>query len=341
MRKINLVIMVVGVAMFFIGCSDSGGNGGGNPVIEKNWAVVQTDDNPGSLYGHMMCFDSARGKTVLFGGCNFYGTTKYGDTWEWDGDNWTELTPATSPAPRTEGVMAYDASQGVSVLFGGNLGGGDLSNETWTWNGTAWENESTTTAPQARMQSAMAYDSVRHVSVLFGGTNCSYAPTQVLNDTWEYDGIDWVQKSPVHSPPARRHHALAFDSSRNVVVLFGGIDDFGNTTVYYDDTWEWDGTDWTEITPATGSPGATYGHCMCYAASSNASFIFGGRDDAQALLDGTWSWDGEDWSEWNPLEYPGSRVQSAMVYDSTRDKIVLYGGHGSSSNYHDTWEYGD
>ena len=37
-----------------------------------------------------MAYDSARNRTVLFGGGDFSSNLR-GDTWEWDGKNWTEM----------------------------------------------------------------------------------------------------------------------------------------------------------------------------------------------------------------------------------------------------------
>jgi hypothetical protein len=70
-----------------------------------------------------MSYDSARGRVVLFGG----GTNEYGylgDTWEWDGINWTQIHPVKSPSTRGYTSMAYDAARGRTVLFGGYSGTG-------------------------------------------------------------------------------------------------------------------------------------------------------------------------------------------------------------------------
>src|SRR5205809_7187970 len=48
--------------------------------------------------------------------------------------NWTRQTPATSPLPRTNAAMAYDAAAGTIVLFGGRVNGVQRG-DTWTWDG--------------------------------------------------------------------------------------------------------------------------------------------------------------------------------------------------------------
>ena len=58
------------------------------------------------------------------------------------------------------------------------------------------------------------------------------------------------------SPPARDRHTLATLAGK--VVLFGGGN---NTTLYLNDTWEWDGATWRERTPST-APSARANHAM-------------------------------------------------------------------------------
>ena len=82
----------------------------------------------------------------------------------------------------------------------------------------------TAAAPSARSSAAMAYDSARGIVVLFGG----YASATSLADTWEHDGTRWVQITPTDpegdgDPPLREGHAMAFDSVRERVVLFGWL----------------------------------------------------------------------------------------------------------------------
>ncbi len=79
----------------------------------------------------------------------------------------------------------------------------------------------------------MAYDATRGVSVLFGGRNA----TAYLSDTWEWDGVDWREVATSVAPPGRWQSRMTFDTTRNRVVLFGGMGDLP-----FGDTWEVDGT---------------------------------------------------------------------------------------------------
>jgi hypothetical protein len=76
----------------------------------------------------------------------------------------------------------------------------------------------------------MSYESTRGKVVMFGGAN----DLKLINETWEWNGLDWTQLRPTVKPSARQEHAMAFDSARGKVVMFGGSSG-GN------ETWEWDG----------------------------------------------------------------------------------------------------
>jgi hypothetical protein len=67
----------------------------------------------------------------------------------------------------------------------------------------------------------MAYDSERGVTVLYGGQNVH---RDFQDDTWEWDGETWRRIIGLDPrPPRTIAHAMAYDSRRGVVVLYGGI----------------------------------------------------------------------------------------------------------------------
>jgi hypothetical protein len=123
---------------------------------------------------------------VLFGGYEFTGDA--GDTWTWNGTDWTEQTPATSPPTRDLAYIAYDAATGTVVLFGG--AGHGLLGDTWAWNGTTWTKQTPATSPSPRAEGAMAYDAATGTAVLFGGYTCpttsGCSSVKYLAQTWTW-----------------------------------------------------------------------------------------------------------------------------------------------------------
>jgi hypothetical protein len=78
-----------------------------------------------------MTYDSVRQRVVLFGGLGG-GSSRLNDTWEWDGQAWTQVAD-TGPAPRSGYAMTYDSRRQRVVLFGGLAG--TALNDTWEWKG--------------------------------------------------------------------------------------------------------------------------------------------------------------------------------------------------------------
>ncbi len=202
-----------------------------------------------------------------------------GDTWVWDGTNWTEKTPVNSPSAREGATMAYDAAHGQVVLFGGDDAAGYL-NDTWVWDGTNWTEETPTASPSGRDFSVTAYDAAHGQVVLFGGDDAA----GYLNDTWVWDGTNWTQETPATTPSARVAFSMAYDAALGKVVLFGGYD--GNN--YLADTWVWDGSNWTQESPAA-SPSPRVFPAAAYDAAQGQVVLFGG-DDYSGYVNDTWEY---------------------------------------------------
>ena len=55
--------------------------------------------------------------------------------------------------------------------------------------------------------------------------------------------LNWAQETPKNSPTPRAGATMVFDAARGQIVLFGGYDPSGP----FNDTWVWDGTNWTQM----------------------------------------------------------------------------------------------
>src|ERR1039458_9332050 len=73
-----------------------------------------------------------------------------------------------------------------------------------------WTQKFPTMSPPTRASTAMVFDTARNEVILFGGAASGGG---FYNDTWAWDGNNWVQKSPATAPPGREQHELAYDSS--------------------------------------------------------------------------------------------------------------------------------
>ena len=205
--------------------------------------------------------------------------------------------------------------------------------ERWLWT----QKEDIGASP--RYGHAMAYEAAHQRVVLFGGAGGSGGTSALSNDTWGWDGVSWTQLADM-GPPARRNHAMAYDESRHRLVLFGGY-----TPGYVGDTWEWDGTEWTQV--ADIGPAARMGCALVYDTVRQRVLLFGGENYTLSppnnYFSDTWEWDGREWTQLADMG-PPPRAGHAMVFDSSRECLVLFGGYwqpGAQSVVwlSDTWEW--
>lgn len=239
--------------------------------------------------------------------------------------------------------------------------------------------------PTARASTNIAYDTDRQTAILFGGATEYFGPDwnnwRAVNDTWEWDGRNWIEKHPQNAPSPRFSHQMAYDPIRKVSVLFGGESEQGSLG----DTWEWDGENWHMRTPSTSPPARCCSSLffdpqrgkMILTAGLQSPEIFwsdiwewDGNDwhyletpnvlpqmsayplayndkQNQAIVlsnDQTWIWDGVSWHHESQPSVPPRRTDTSMAYDPEHDKIVLYGGCDRGNPeciFNDTWLYDD
>lgn len=219
-----------------------------------------------------MVFDSARSRVVLFGGSA--GGTDLGDTWEYNGTTWFQRTSTNSPSARTDSAMAFDSVRNRTVLFGG---GGALSgtvlSDLWEWDGTNWTQPTAMgTPPPAYRGHAMVFDTSRARTVLYGGGG---GPATYQTSVWEWSGTTWTQPGAAGAGPPRERAAMAFDSRRAKTVMFGGYVNLGSP-VYLDETWEWNGTAFTQVNLTGTRPTVRRQHAMAYDSVRGKVVMFGG-----------------------------------------------------------------
>jgi cysteine-rich repeat protein len=144
------------------------------------------------------------------------------------------------------------------------------------------------------------------------------------------EGARWVTLSGFF---ARSQHAMAYDSFRDRVVLFGGL---SNTNQYLGNTYENDGHRWHPMAPAQ-EPSPRLLPVMAYDAKRHVTVLFGGHDGV--LLGDTWEWNGAQWKVAITPVAPSPRFHSTMVYDAARERVLLIGGAAGATVFDDTWAW--
>lgn len=235
---------------------------------------------------------------------------------------WSSIA-ASGPAPRVRGGFVFDTARGVAVLFGGS-GQNSRLNDTWEWDGSNWTQRFPRTVPPARVYHSMVYDSRRGVVVMFGGSSDS--GSGLLNDTWEWDGVDWTQRPTQVRPPGRMAHQMGYSASLGTTVLFGGITSLASPLPPpLGDTWTYDGFAWTRRIPQTYPPARSQ-HVMAVDPTNDRVAMFGGFiGSIQVTVPDHWEWDGNDWNLINPNIPPGGELLggTALIQD---ESFVLEAG---------------
>jgi uncharacterized protein (TIGR03437 family) len=116
---------------------------------------------------------------------------------------------------------------------------------------------------------------------------------------------------------------MVYDSAHSQVVLFGGTDSSGNLL---NDTWVWDGSNWTQKSPANAPPPRS-SFAMAYDSASNQTVLFGGyagsRNGVAQYFADTWIWDGANWTQESPPASPPGGNGISIGYDSAHSEVVL------------------
>lgn len=193
-----------------------------------------------------------------------------------------------------------------------------------------WGPVATTNPPSARSGALLGYDAPNARMLLFGG-NWS-------DEFWSLQNGVWSQLPS--GPGARARAALAVDVFSGTIVLYGG--DGGTSRYALDETWQWDGTQWSALVP-TGSPGGLARHAMAYDILRQKTVLFGGRYDSWApanVSNATWEFSTGTWTQIAPAMAPSIRVDAAMAFHPTLGEVLLFGGIDDQGNgLDDTWSF--
>lgn len=263
---------------------------------------------------------------------------------------WSTLSTPTSPPGLSGAAAAYDADQGMLVLFGGVTASGALSGTTWLWNGTSWSAAPPSVGqPAPRQQASMAFDPAQHQLILFGGIGANGA---LLGDTWAWNGASWYELSSGASggPSPRAGAALGYDTSRDL-VLFGGMSTSTTSSAAPSDP-----TTVPAPSPTSGITGSTTPASSTLAPTTSAPApppttqpSTAAAGSGLTTLADTWVWNGTAWTQEHPATSPPARAGASVASNTGGHELTLFGGSAtpfvgpgaSASPLNDTWEWVD
>jgi hypothetical protein len=252
---------------------------------------------------------------------------------------------ASQALPRPQGTGAMAQSQKpdhsrATLKAGNRLAGNALSQ---------WVDRTPTISPspalpKAAEDCAMVYDPVEHRIVLFAGKNDN---DQSMNEVWTLDlqHCAWRQiEVEGESPPPREDHVAIYDPIGHRMIVHGG--DNGMTL---NDTWALDlkTPRWRNMTDTTAP--MREDHTAIFDSHGRRMVIFGGRNGDGVDLYDLWALDldprspaYERWQNSTATDqHPSGRRDHVVVYDSLKNRMVIYGGWEKETREHleDTWAF--
>jgi N-acetylneuraminic acid mutarotase len=215
-------------------------------------------------------------------------------------------TPMPKPDPRYRHHLVYNQASDRFILFGGSLESVcQYQSDTWAYdlNTNSWNEMKTNSAPPTG-QGAMAYDAESDRVVLFVGT----LAVPYERPDYGYGGM----------------HCVSFIEDPTTLTPAG-------------ETWVYDyaKNEWT-LMETTEGPFGIQNTRMVYNTASDRMILFGGWYVGEGPKKGasseTWVYDlnSNTWTEMSPEVSPPGRKDHAMAYDAESDRVILWGGGGTS-----------
>ena len=301
--------------------------------------------SPPAYSPRVTAYDSTLDRLLLFEGGGYSYSRDIGWQLAVEGEGpWAPLTSNDESLPlaldRTASVR--DTRRDRMLMFGGEFRGQPL------WDVFAVDNQAvpqwsavgllhSSLHPDGRAGAYVAYDSKRDRLVIFGGIK----RLTCLDDVWTLNlsGLsDWTQLHPSGTAPtARSDGSAVYDPVGDRILVYGGQvqlseREFDPT----DELWELDLATLTwRQPPASGSlPLPHVGHAAQWDAASGSMLIVGGwvADTTTPFLYDPVT---ETWTKLAPAGVPRRPTRSPIVYDSRRDRYLLFGGGSNAPDERD------
>lgn len=164
--------------------------------------------------------------------------------------------------------------------------------------------------PPLRIDTSMAFDAARGRTVVFGDP---FGPA----DTWEWDGIAWVKRTPATVPGNLHGNPAPFELA--YVPGLGSVLAQGTSP-----TWVWDGVDWH---PHNGPWTSMDAGGVAYHGGANPGVLQCGPGNTSSSFCETWLFDGAAWSL-RSASGPARRSCPAAGYSPFTVSTYLLGGLG-------------
>jgi hypothetical protein len=332
------------------------------------WYPLSPPNLPSSWSGRIV-YDSRRDRMVL--------VTETAETWEWDGLSWVRRSLSVEPPARLGFSLVYDQARAVSVLFGGHSLTTGLKRDLWEYDGVTWRLVTPMLFQDSRQAPMCAYDTSIAKVVIGSGSDPLRPIKLAYNDLWAWDGSSLGLLYQGDLEHAVAEGLLVHDAARVALLLYGGMDLWGNRIK---ETFMRSSGRWSRYTTPT-APG--WGSGLAFDTRRQRILLLAGPgprapaslwewsqtdwkqvprsdlpyvstwgrmtfDDRRGVcvyLDSVltvpalWEFDGINWSSRQPAVQPPFRTGHSQAYDSRRGWTLVFGGLGSAAPRNDLWAW--
>jgi hypothetical protein len=304
-------------------------------------------------------FDPVRSRLVIYGGTS----DKYdkwnaslGDTWEWDGEVWHEVTPTDpegdgNPPLLAGAVMTW--FNGRIHLFGGHsTGGSNGYSDLWAWDGQSWglvwdgKNKIPDAMPVEVYAPGLVANHEKGELLVFSGQDVG--SREAVDSLWRWRSNQWeLAETPAEDagywPPAGSEVTATYDPDHDIGWFCGGS---GNIPL-----WSWDGCRFREAVvsdpSADGNPSTFQGSALAWDAQNQQLIFYEQMNSSSGSNGGTWLWQDPDWilmksADPDNEDSPSPREHPCMAWYEGEDRqaVVLFGGkNGKNQSLAETWEW--
>ena len=155
----------------------------------------------------------------------------------------------------------------------------------------------------------------------------------------------WNKLSPAHAPSARYSAQTCLDPNTGNILLFGGFDDALGDHRW--DTWKWDGSDWTEIFPATipepGIGNVLYQNDLGWDGVNERLVLVAKESSGVGYRFWYWDWVTPDWVEFVPPTVPtgGFLFGAKLTWSPVLGSLVMFVDSGGTAWTYDGSDFTD
>jgi hypothetical protein len=316
------------------------------PAVTGHWVrLAPPGPAPPARMGGLAAWDARRDALLVFAG---WDGEAMADLWRLPlaaGARWERLRSAqAAPDPRLEVAGAFDAGRGRLVSFGGK---DDVRfmNDVWTYGHgprARWTRVRPQNAPPSPRESRAVLDTRRDRLILacgFGETGSGRGHLAEVWSLWFGPRMRWERIEPAGKPlPPRRGHSAVYDSRRDRVLVFGGLNDWG----FYDDLWSLSlgaSPRWTRVETRGAPPPKRYGHVAAFDERGDRMIVYGGYNGR--FLEDAWVLDLSQTPTWVrvnvPEPRPAPRDFPLAAWDGARERLLVFGGNQGERVHGDLW----